>query len=151
MNLQEKAFTILMANDDEDVCFLVEEALREVAPAVSIYFVENGEQLLDYLSRRNQYQDTNSFSFPDLIILDLNMPKIDGREALALLKSDPKFRRIPAVILTTSHREGDIINCYELGVNSFIVKPATFRILVEVMQSICRYWFDVVTLPDQDD
>lgn len=146
MNYQKKRFTLLIANDDEDTRFLVQEALREVRLAIRSEFVENGEQVLDYLYRRGQYAGSN-WHRPDLILLDLNMPRLDGREALTSIRSDPDLQQIPVVILTTSHRSGDILLCYRLGANSFISKPVTFEALVEVMKTLCQYWFEIVSLP----
>lgn len=146
MNYKQKQFTILIANDDEDTRFLMQEALREVRSAIRSEFVENGEQVLDYLYRRGEYASSN-WDRPDLILLDLNMPRLDGREALTLIRSDPDLQQIPVVILTTSHRSGDILLCYRLGANSFISKPVTFEGLVEVMKTLCQYWFEIVSLP----
>ena len=149
MNYKQKEFTILIANDDEDTRFLVQEALREVRLAIRSEFVKNGEQVLDYLYRRGEYAGSN-WDRPDLILLDLNMPRLDGREALTLIRSDPDLQQIPVVILTTSHRSGDILLCYRLGANSFISKPVTFEGLVEVMKTLCQYWFEIVSLPPQE-
>ena len=149
MNYKQKQFTILIANDDEDTRFLMQEALREVRSAIRSEFVENGEQVLDYLYRRGEYAGSN-WDRPDLILLDLNMPRLDGREALTLIRSDPDLQQIPVVILTTSHRSGDILLCYRLGANSFISKPVTFEGLVEVMKTLCQYWFEIVALPPLD-
>lgn len=149
MNYKQKQFTILIANDDEDTRFLMQEALREVRSAIRSEFVENGEQVLDYLYRRGEYAGSN-WDRPDLILLDLNMPRLDGREALTLIRSDPDLQQIPVVILTTSHRSGDILLCYRLGANSFISKPVTFEGLVEVMKTLCQYWFEIVSLPPQE-
>jgi CheY-like chemotaxis protein len=146
VNYKQKQFTILIANDDEDTRFLMQEALREVRSAIRSEFVENGEQVLDYLYRRGEYAGSN-WDRPDLILLDLNMPRLDGREALTLIRSDPDLQQIPVVILTTSHRSGDILLCYRLGANSFISKPVTFEGLVEVMKTLCQYWFEIVSLP----
>ncbi|MEG5060705.1 response regulator [Microcoleus sp. A2-C5] len=146
---ENKKFTILIANDDEDTRFLVKEALREVRLAISSEFVENGEQVLDYLYRRGEYAAGSNWHRPDLILLDLNMPRLDGRETLTLMRSDPNLQQIPVVILTTSHRSGDILLCYRLGANSFISKPVTFEGLVEVMKTLCQYWFVIVSLPPQ--
>ncbi|WP_249070468.1 response regulator [Argonema antarcticum] len=138
----------MIANDDENACFLMEEALLEVPLAMNIYFVEDGEELLDYLYCRGQYASaTKRYPRPDLILLDLNMPRLNGREALKEIKSDPKLGHIPIVVLTTSQQEKDIFNCYSLGANSFIVKPLTFKELVRVMTCLCRYWFEIVSLP----
>lgn len=147
---KNKIFTILMANDDEDARFLVLEALREVKLAIRIECVENGEQVLDYLYSRGKYAGTSNWYRPDLILLDLNMPRLDGREALTLIKSDPDLKQIPIAILTTSHSSGDILLCYRLGANSFISKPVTFEGLVEVMKTLCHYWFEIVSLPPED-
>jgi CheY-like chemotaxis protein len=147
VNYKQKKFAILIANDDEDTRFLVAEALREVRYSVRSEFVENGEQVLDYLYRRGQYAGIGNWHRPDLILLDLNMPRLDGREALSAIRADPDLQQIPVVILTTSHRSGDISLCYRLGANSFISKPVTFEGLVEVMKTLCQYWFEIVSLP----
>lgn len=140
-------FIILLANDSEDVCLLVEEALREVPQNVVLYSVENGEEVLKYLYRREKYAQPYTYPIPQLILMDLNMPKMNGKEAIAVIKNDPKFKTIPIVIFTTSHYESDLINSYNLGVNSFIVKPVTFEKLVETLKILCLYWFEIVSLP----
>ncbi|MEG4811071.1 response regulator [Microcoleus sp. F8-D3] len=147
MNYRQKNFTLLIANDDEDTRFLMEEALREVRLAITSKFVENGEQVLDYLYRRGQYVGSRNWQQPDLILLDLNMPRLDGRETLTSIRSDPNLQQIPVVMLTTSHRRRDILLCYRLGANSFISKPVTFEGLLEVMKTLCEYWFEIVSLP----
>ncbi|MEG4960663.1 MULTISPECIES: response regulator [unclassified Microcoleus] len=147
MSYQKKNFTLLIANDDEDTRFLVKEALREVRLAIKSEFVENGEQVLDYLYRRGQYVGSSNWHQADLILLDLNMPRLDGLETLNSIRSDPHLQQIPVVILTTSHRRGDILLCYRLGANSFISKPVTFEGLLEVMKTLCKYWFEIVSLP----
>ncbi|WP_200892547.1 response regulator [Aliterella atlantica] len=139
--------TILMADDDEDDCMLAQEALMESRLANDLHFVRDGEQLMDYLYRRGEYADRDVAPRPGLILLDLNMPKKDGREALKQIKADPELRQIPIVILTTSQAEADIHRSYDLGANSFITKPVTFSGLVEVMRTIGRYWFEIVELP----
>ncbi|MEZ2251936.1 response regulator [Microcoleus sp.] len=149
MNNQNKTFTILMANDDEDTRFFVQESLREIPIAIRIEFVENGEQMLDYLYCRGSYAEASNGRFPDLILLDLNMPRLDGPEALTLIRSDPDLQHLPVVILTTSQSSGDILLCYRLGANSFISKPVTFEGLVEVMKTLCQYWFEIVSLPSE--
>lgn len=143
-----KPVTILMAEDDPDDQLLAREALAESQLANDLQIVENGEQLLDYLYRRNHYADASA-PRPGVILLDLNMPRMDGREALAALKSDPALRRIPVVVMTTSKAQEDIVRTYDLGVSSFIVKPITFEGLVNVMQAIGRYWFEIVELPPE--
>jgi len=137
---------ILMADDDLDDRMMMKEALEENNLPHSLQFVEDGEELLDYLNRRGRYLMENVFR-PHLIILDLNMPKVDGRQALGYIKSDSDLRRIPVVVLTTSGAEEDIIRSYDLGVNSFICKPAHFHELVDVAREISNYWFGTVSLP----
>lgn len=139
--------TILMADDDEDDCMLAQEALIESRLANDLHFVRDGEQLMDYLYRRGEYAHRDVAPRPGLILLDLNMPKKDGREALKQIKADPELRQIPIVILTTSKAEADIHRSYDLGANSFITKPVTFSGLVEVMKTIGKYWFEIVELP----
>ncbi len=139
--------TILMADDDEDDCMLAREALVESRLANDLHVVRNGEELMDYLYQRGEYTDKLTAPRPGLILLDLNMPRKDGREALREIKADPKLRQIPIVVLTTSKAEEDIYRSYDLGANSFIIKPVTFASLVEVMKTIGRYWFEIVELP----
>lgn len=139
---------ILMADDDEDDCMLVNEALIESNLQHELHFVKDGEELIDYLYQRGKYANSDNFPFPSLILLDLNMPKKDGREALQEIKSNQAFRNIPVVILTTSKAEEDIQLAYNLGANSFIIKPVAFASLVEVMRTIGKYWFNIVELPN---
>jgi len=138
--------TILMADDDPDDRMLMKEALKENNLPHLIVFVENGEELLDYLHGRGRFAEEKARR-PNLIILDLNMPKIDGREALGYIKSNFELRRIPIIVLTTSKAEEDIIKAYDLGVNSFICKPVRFEELVEIAREIGNYWFGTVALP----
>lgn len=147
MEDQRKSVIILMADDDEDDCMLAREALAESRLANQLYIVKDGEELMDYLYHRGEYTNINSFPRPGLILLDLNMPKKDGREALKEIKADANLRKIPIVVLTTSRAEEDIYRSYDLGANSFIVKPVTFPSLVEVMKTIGKYWFEIVELP----
>lgn len=139
---------ILMAEDDEDDRVLFQDALEESHLANPLYFAKDGEELLDYLNRRGEFTDPNTSPRPGLILLDLNMPKKDGRQALAEIKSDPALQSIPIVVLTTSKEERDVIRSYDLGVNSFIVKPVTFIKLVEVISFIGHYWLELVALPE---
>ncbi len=143
-----KASVILMADDDDDDRLLANDALAESGIEGQLRFVGNGEELLDYLSHRGEYQALTSAPRPDLILLDLNMPRKDGREALREIKANPELRRIPIVVLTTSRADTDIGIIYELGANSFITKPFQFEALVEVMKVIGRYWFQTVELPN---
>lgn len=142
-----RPITILMAEDDPDDRLLAKEALEESLVANHIRFVENGEELMDYLKRRGKYADPESAPRPGLILLDLNMPRMDGREALRAIKSDPELRSIPVVVLTTSRAEEDILRSYDEGANSYITKPVTFDGLVEVMKTLRRYWFEIIELP----
>ncbi len=123
------------------------EALAESRLRNGLLFVEDGEELLDYLYGRGQYTVPGRAPRPDLILLDLNMPRKDGREALAEIKADPDLRRIPIVVLTTSKAEEDILRTYDLGVSGFITKPATFEGLVEATRVMTTYWFQIVKLP----
>ncbi|MBC6419045.1 MAG: response regulator [Prochloron sp. SP5CPC1] len=139
---------ILVADDDEDDRFLMEEALEE-KDFRAVYFVEDEEELMDYLYHRGQYSSLSSSPRPNLILLDLNMPRKDGREALKEIKADPQLRKIPVVVMTTSKAEEDILRTYNLGVNSYIIKPTTFESMVEMMNTLGGYWFDIVQLPDR--
>ncbi len=138
---------ILIADDDAEDRMLVKEALDESRLKNQVQFVENGEELLDYLHNRGKYTDKEKYPTPGLILLDLNMPKKDGREALKDIKSDEHLRVIPVVVLTTSKAEEDILRTYDLGVSSFITKPVTFTSLVDVMRTLSKYWFEIVELP----
>ena len=137
---------ILMADDDADDRMLMKEALDENNIVNEMHFVEDGEELMHYLYKRGRFNDDNTFR-PGLILLDLNMPKIDGREALKIIKSDRDLRRIPVVILTTSQSENDIFETYDLGVNSYISKPVHYDQLMQVAKEIADYWFRTVSLP----
>ena len=141
------AMTILMADDDADDRLMAQEAFDEVRLANELHFVEDGEALLDYLYRRGHYATRRAGQEPGLILLDLNMPKKDGRQALQEIKADPALRHIPIVVLTTSQAEEDILRTYDLGVNSFITKPVTFAGLVDLVKTLTHYWFELVTLP----
>jgi len=142
-----KSIVILMADDDADDRLLAKDALTECRLANDLHFVENGEELLEYLQRRGKYTKLADSPRPGLILLDLNMPKKDGREALREIKADPELRKIPVVVLTTSKADTDIGCIYELGANSFISKPVSFDSLVDVMKILGRYWFEIVELP----
>ena len=150
MDILKKPVTILIADDDPDDRMLALEALNESKLSNNLYFVEDGEELLDYLKRRGQYSDPVSSPRPGLILVDLNMPRKDGREAIREIKEDAEFRQIPLVVLTTSKAEEDIYRTYNLGVNSYITKPVSFDGLVEIMQGLRRYWFEIVELPESE-
>jgi two-component system, response regulator len=146
MQASLNSIPLLMADDDPDDRMLMKDALEENGITNELHFVEDGLQLMDYLHKRGQYNDNNTLR-PGLILLDLNMPKIDGREALKLIKSDTSLRRIPVIVLTTSRAEQDISSMYDLGVNSVICKPGRFMKLVEVAREIGHYWLSTVSLP----
>jgi CheY-like chemotaxis protein len=146
-----RPITILYADDDLDDQLLVKEALEEARLLNDLRFVNDGEELMDYLHRRGEYADPARSPRPGLILLDLNMPRKNGREALAEIKRDPALRRIPAVVLTTSKAEEDIYRSYDLGVNSFISKPVTFGGLTAVMSALASYWFEIVELPPSEE
>lgn len=148
MRKHGKPITILMADDDQDDCLLVRDAFAESRLGNDLRFVGDGEALLDYLRHRGNYADQTKSPRPGLILLDLNMPRKDGREALAEIKSDPDLKTIPVVVLTTSKVEEDILRSYDSGANSFITKPVTFEGLVQVMRALGKYWFEIVELPN---
>jgi len=139
--------TILLADDDPDDRQLTQEAFAENRLANEFHTVPDGEELMDYLRRRDKYASLRGKPLPGLILLDLNMPRKDGREALKEIKADPDLRHIPVVVLTTSKAEEDILRSYDLGVNSYVSKPVTFKSLVELIRVMGRYWFEVVELP----
>jgi CheY-like chemotaxis protein len=143
------SITILMAEDDADDRAMAQEALEESRLRNDLRFVEDGEELLDYLLRRGRYGSPADAPRPGLILLDLNMPRMDGREALRAIKLDPTLRQIPVVVLTTSKAEEDIFRSYDLGASSFITKPVTFEALVDTIKTLGRYWLEIVDLPGQ--
>ncbi|HMJ60013.1 MAG TPA: response regulator [Gemmatimonadales bacterium] len=144
--------TILICDDDEDDRLLTRQALEDAHVSNTVKFVEDGEQLLDYLYQRGEYAgETGKAPRPGLILLDLNMPNMDGREALKVIKGDDSLRDIPVVVLSTSALDEDIVRSYKLGVNSFITKPVTFSGFVEAMNVLGRYWLEIVELPPTPD
>ncbi len=145
--MRRKSITILLADDDADDRMMAADALEESRLANDVRFVEDGEELMDYLRRRGKYSDPAAAPRPGLILLDLNMPRKDGREALREIKAEPNLRTIPVIVLTTSKAEEDIYRTYDLGVNSFITKPVNFESLVGVMRALGKYWFEIVELP----
>ena len=147
MHEEIKSVLILCAEDDPEDRTLIKEAFEESRLGNEIRFVEDGEALLCYLQRRGEYADPETSPKPGLILLDLNMPKKDGREALREIRDDPKLRRIPVVALTTSDAEEDILRTYESGVNSYIKKPVTFDGFVDTVKHLGQYWFHLVELP----
>jgi two-component system response regulator len=141
--------TILVADDDADDRLMIQEAFEESRVVNRLDFVVDGEQLLQYLRREGEFSRLAGEPYPGVILLDLNLPKKDGREALRDMKADPALCRIPIVILTTSRAEEDIVRTYGLGVSSFITKPVTFEGLVDALKVICRYWIEIVSLPPE--
>jgi len=141
--------TLLLADDDPDECQLTREALEEEGyiSTFALHCVSDGEELLDYLHQRGKYHNSESSPPPSLILLDLDMPRKDGREALKAIKSDPKLRRIPVIVMSSSHSEEKIWRTYDLGVNSFIVKPMNFKHMTQILHSTNTYWFETAELP----
>jgi two-component system response regulator len=146
--MNKRAVTILMADDDADDRKMAQEAFAESCLGNDLRFVEDGEELLDYLYRRGKYADPTTSPRPSILLLDLNMPRKDGREALQELKADPQFRALRVIILTTSKAEEDILQSYDLSATSYITKPVTFEGLLEVIRAMGRYWLEIVELPD---
>jgi CheY-like chemotaxis protein len=142
-----KPITILMADDDADDRQMTLEAFGESRLANDLRFVEDGAELMDYLFHRNRYVDPQNAPRPGLILLDLNMPKMDGREALQAIKSDPELKTIRVVVMTTSKADEDILRTYDLGAESYVTKPVTFQALVDVIATMGRYWLEIVELP----
>ncbi|MEA2631345.1 MAG: hypothetical protein QOE66_1564 [Chloroflexota bacterium] len=149
MTKPPKPITILMADDDADDRMMTKEAFEENRIANDLRFVVDGEELMDYLKRRGEYSDPDTSPRPGLILLDLNMPRKDGREALAEIKADPALKNIRVVIMTTSKAEEDIFRTYDLSAASYITKPVTFEGLVEVIKTLGKYWLEIVELPGE--
>src|SRR6202163_1151521 len=149
MRIGRKPIVILLADDDEEDRMLACDALTESRLSNEISCVTDGEDLMDYLHQRGKYAPPAEAPRPGLILLDLNMPKKDGREALREIKSDAALRQIPVVVLTTSKAEEDVFRSYDLGATSFITKPVSFEDLVSAVRTLGRYWLDIVELPPQ--
>lgn len=150
MTAAKKEIVILMADDDDDDFLLTQKALVESKLLNTLIRVKDGEELVDYLTQSGEYEG-KQVERPGVILLDLNMPRKDGREALKEIKSNPDLSDIPVVVFTTSKAEEDIYRSYQLGVNSFITKPVTFNNLIQVMQTLGKYWFEIVELPKKSD
>jgi CheY-like chemotaxis protein len=148
MTAARRAIRLLMAEDDREDQLFVRRAFEASRLTNHLDIVEDGEQLLDYLHQRGAFVGARR---PDLILLDLNMPRKDGREALQEMKNDPVLRRIPVVVMTTSAAEEDVLRSYDLGVSSYIQKPVTFKKLVDVVEIIGKYWFEIVRFPPNED
>lgn len=151
MTHQGRSITLLVADDDLDDCMLIRDALVENRLVNDLRFVHDGEELMAYLRREGPYAAPGAAPCPGLILLDLNMPRKDGREALQEIKADPQLHQIPVVVLTTSQAEEDIYRSYQLGVNSYITKPVTFESLVDMVQTLGKYWFEIVELPPSEE
>ena len=143
MTVKRDLLPILMADDDEEDCMLTQDALREGRLMNPLYFVHDGQELINFLRHSGKYAAAES-PRPGIVLLDLNMPRKDGREALREIKLDPSLRRIPIIILTTSKNEVDVYKSYDLGANAYIVKPVTFDALVNVMRNMGAFWFQIV-------
>ena len=148
MSRSKRPITILLVDDDEEDLQMAQEALRESRLGNDLRTTHDGEELMDYLLRRGRYADAADSPKPGLILLDLNMPKKDGREALAEIKANPDLRKIPVIVLTTSKAEEDIFRTYDLSAASYVTKPVTFEALVEVVRTLGKYWLEIVELPD---
>jgi two-component system response regulator len=148
MNRLAKPVTILIADDDPDDRQLTKEAFAESHVLNDLRFVADGAELMDYLRRRESYADPAKSPRPGLILLDLNMPKMDGREALGVIKADPKLKNIRVVVMTTSKAEEDILRTYDLGAASYVTKPVNFPALVDVIRTLGKYWLEIVELPN---
>lgn len=142
---------ILIVDDDLDDCDMIRDALRESRLLNAMHFVHNGEEALEYLNHTGKFSDRAAHPRPGLILLDLNMPRMDGREVLKAIKGNSELRQIPIVILTTSQAEEDVYRAYNLGVNSFVTKPVTFAAFVQVMTDLGHYWLELVQLPKSED
>ncbi|MCE5181573.1 MAG: response regulator [Betaproteobacteria bacterium] len=142
---------ILLVEDDAGDQELIQRALLNCTIKNDLHVVKDGEEALDYLYRRGRYAEGQGYSMPDLILLDLNLPRFDGRQFLSRIKGDPKLRRIPAVVLTTSQQEKDIVQSYDAGANAYVIKPATVEQIMKLVNVLVTYWFDVVQLPSLEN
>ena len=147
----DQRIRILLAEDDPDDRLLTRRALQKSRIANTIATVEDGEELMEYLRHEGEYSDSEEAPRPGLILLDLNMPRMDGREALKKIKSDPDLRRIPVIVLTTSEAEQDVWESYDLGAGAFVTKPVTFDGLADAIQALGDFWFEIVKLPSERD
>jgi CheY-like chemotaxis protein len=148
--MDKETIVLLIAEDDEDDYLLVKEALEDVRLRNTVHWVKDGEELMDYLLRQGEYADPEKSPRPGIILLDLNMPRKDGREALREIKSNPDLKNIPVIVLTVSRAEEDVIRSYDLGVNSYIRKPVRFDEFIEAIKIFEKYWLEIVSLPTGD-
>ena len=138
---------IVMADDDEDDQLLTKDALEEGRLFNPLFFVDDGQELIEFLRNEGNYQDKKKYPRPGLILLDLNMPRMSGLDALEIIKTDPSLKTIPIIILTTSQQESEVAQTYARGANSFVVKPVRFEDMVSILKAIGEYWFSIVKLP----
>ncbi|MET1256229.1 response regulator [Aliikangiella maris] len=138
---------ITIAEDDLDDTFLLKRAFKETGSLSELRFVKDGRELIQYIQRQPPFNDNQLYPFPDLILLDLNMPNVDGRESLEWIKGNVQYNHIPIIVLTTSSNEADILSAYDLGANSYITKPNNFKAFIEIVHTIHQYWFTTVKLP----
>jgi CheY-like chemotaxis protein len=150
MKKEKFPITVLVAEDDPDDRLLIKEAFQESTFLADLRFVEDGEELMDYLRRRGEYRSSETSPWPGLILLDLNLPKKDGREALAEIKTDPDLRRLPVVVVTTSNVREDILRCYDIGANSYITKSIRIVDLLDAVKALSKYWLEIVSLPGEE-
>lgn len=150
MQTDNAPMKIIVADDDPDDRIFIGEAFAEAKFQPEISYAKDGEELMQYLRRTGAFEHLKGETLPNIILLDLNMPKMDGHEVLSELKSDPQLKRIPVIVLTTSKAEEDIFETYDLGVNSFITKPVSFEDLKSIADTIGKYWFETVSLPVED-
>lgn len=147
MHTNRNPLCILLADDDPDDRMLTERAFKKCSFTNDLAMVEDGEELMQYLRQEGPYADPDAPRKPGLILLDLNMPRKDGREALREIKSDASLRSIPVIVLSTSEAERDIQRSYDLGVNAFITKPVTFDGLSSAIHRLTNFWLRIVKLP----
>lgn len=148
--MNKETIVLLIAEDDEDDYLLIKEALEDVRLRNAVHWVKDGAELMDYLLRQGEYADPEKSPRPGIILLDLNMPRMDGREALREIKSNSDLRNIPVIVLTVSRAEEDILRSYDLGVNSYIRKPVKFDEFIEAIKIFEKYWLEIVSLPTGD-
>lgn len=142
---------LVMVDDDEDDCLLVEAALHEANLKCDFFCVENGMEMMDYLNQRGRFENSGNAPRPDIVLLDLNLPRMSGLQVLEVIKTDQRFRAIPVIILTTSREEEDIESCYDMGANTYIIKEASFAGLVSAIKVVREYWLETVTLPPKGE
>ena len=147
LDVPARRVVLMMVDDDEDDCLLVQEAIRDACVDCAFHSVQDGAELWDYLNHKGHYGERATAPRPDIILLDLNMPRMDGREVLELLKADRRFRGIPVIILTTSRDSEDVKLCYHLGANSYVTKQSSFEGIVSSIKTIMEYWLEIATLP----